>query len=103
MDLQLAGQTAVVVGAARGIGQAIAAAFAGEKANTALLDCEASVSAAAEELGRSHGVRSLGLVADVTDQNSTQRAAGEIQSYFGRIDHVIFAVAIGSGKFGFPF
>ena len=39
MDLKLAGQTAVVVGAARGIGQAIAGAFApAEKANIALID-----------------------------------------------------------------
>jgi NAD(P)-dependent dehydrogenase (short-subunit alcohol dehydrogenase family) len=32
-----------------------------------------------------------------------QAAAAEVLSGLGRIDHVVFAVAIGSGKYGFPF
>ena len=31
------------------------------------------------------------------------RAVAEIRSHFGRVDHIVFAAAIGSGKFGFPF
>ncbi len=46
---------------------------------------------------------SLGLVADVTDYTAVRRAAEAVRSYFGRCDHVVFAVGVGSGKFGFPF
>lgn len=103
MDLELAGQTAIIAGGARGIGQAIAAAFAAEGANVALLDLDPAVADAAQELAQLHRVRTLPLIADVTDYKAIQRAAGEVQATLGRTDHVVFAAAIGSGKFGFPF
>jgi 2-hydroxycyclohexanecarboxyl-CoA dehydrogenase len=97
MDLGLSGQVAVVVGAARGLGRAIAAAFAAEGSPVALLDVSPDVAAAAAELG------GAGWVVDVTDSAAVQAAAGEIRTRFGRVDHVVFAAAVGSGKFGFPF
>jgi NAD(P)-dependent dehydrogenase (short-subunit alcohol dehydrogenase family) len=103
MDLELAGQTAVIAGGARGIGRAIAAAFAAEGANVALLDLDAGVAAVARELGERHRVRGLGFTADVTDVAAVTRAAGEVQSSLGRTDHVVFAAGVGSGKYGFPF
>ena len=56
MDLQLAGQTAVVVGAARGIGRAIAAAFAAEGADVALIDRDPAVGRRRAAARRAHGV-----------------------------------------------
>jgi NAD(P)-dependent dehydrogenase (short-subunit alcohol dehydrogenase family) len=103
MDLELKGQTAVVAGSAQGIGRAIAAAFAAEGANVALLDRHGSVADTAKELAEAHHTRTLPVVADVTDFACVRKALSEIQSGLGRIDHVVFAVAIGSGKFGFPF
>jgi NAD(P)-dependent dehydrogenase (short-subunit alcohol dehydrogenase family) len=103
MDLQLAGQAAVVVGAAQGIGRAIAAAFAAEGASVALLDRAPAVADTAAELGRQHGARTSAVVADVTDLAAVRRGADEVMAAFGRVDHVVFAVAVGSGKFGFPF
>jgi len=103
MDLKLAGQTAVVVGGARGIGRAIAAAFAAEGAALALLDRETSVAETGRELAAQHKVRALGLVADATDYAQVQSAAEQVAEHFGRLDHIVFAVGIGSGKFGFPF
>jgi NAD(P)-dependent dehydrogenase (short-subunit alcohol dehydrogenase family) len=103
MDLELAGQTAVIAGGARGIGRAIAGAFAAERANVALLDVDPGVTAAAQELTARHGVRALPLAVDVTDYGAIQQAANEVQASLGRTDHVVFAVAIGSGKYGFPF
>lgn len=97
MDLGLTGQVAVVVGAARGLGHAIAAAFAAEGAAVALLDVSADVQAAAERLG------GVGWVADVTDYAAVSAAADSVRARFGRVDHVVFAAGIGSGKFGFPF
>lgn len=103
MNLSLAGQTAVVAGGARGIGQAIATAFAEEKANVALIDVAAEVDAFAEQLRQRHGVTSLPVQADVADLQAMKDAADSIHRQLGRIDHIVFAVAVGSGKYGFPF
>ena len=97
MNLELAGQVAVVVGAARGLGAAIATAFAAEGARVALLDLSPEVTATAEKLG------GAGFVVDVVDFAAVQARAEAIRTQFGRVDHVVFAAGIGSGKFGFPF
>lgn len=97
MDLGLAGQVAVVVGAARGLGHAIAAAFAAEGARVALLDLSPDVHTAAEQPG------GTGWVVDVTDYAAVRAAADAVRSHFSRVDHVVFAAGVGSGKFGFPF
>jgi NAD(P)-dependent dehydrogenase (short-subunit alcohol dehydrogenase family) len=103
MDLHIAGHTAVVAGGARGIGRAIATAFAAEKANVALIDLDAETADLAPALGRQQGARITAHVIDVTDFAALRRTATEIAATFGRIDHVVHAAAIGSGKFGFPF
>jgi NAD(P)-dependent dehydrogenase (short-subunit alcohol dehydrogenase family) len=116
MDLGLAGQVVAVFGAARGIGEAIAGAFMAESANVAAIDRDTSVMDVSEQLPlvRREDRRrlplpeqdehlSLGLVADVTDYAAVRRAAVSVRNYFGRCDHVVFAVGVGSGKFGFPF
>jgi len=103
MDLGLAGQTAVVAGGANGIGRAIAAAFAAEGANVALLDLDPGVAAVAKELGEHSRVQTLSFAADVTDFEAMRQSADEVQAILGRTDHVVYGVAIGSGKYGFPF
>jgi NAD(P)-dependent dehydrogenase (short-subunit alcohol dehydrogenase family) len=114
MDLGLTGQVVAVFGAARGIGEAIAGAFMAEGANVAAIDRDSSVLEVADRLpllrpgGRPAAAgevdhASLGLVADVTDHAAIRRAADLVRGRFGRCDHVVFAVGIGSGKFGFPF
>lgn len=96
MDLGLRDSVAVVVGGASGIGRAICEAFAAEGARPAVMDLrEPSPPAAAG--GLSH------FLADVTDYAAVQRECGAIRERLGRVDHIVFAAAIGSGKFGFPF
>src|SRR2546430_2332118 len=101
MDLELSGQTAVIAGGARGIGRAIAEAFAAEGADVALLDLDPGVHGAAKEVGERFGVRALPFVADVTDLATVRQAAEAIQTFLGRTDHIVYAAAVGSGKYGF--
>jgi 2-hydroxycyclohexanecarboxyl-CoA dehydrogenase len=103
MDLGIAGEVAVVVGGANGLGLAIAAAFAAEGAAVALLDRDPAAATAAARLAETHAVSSLEVMADVTDTEAILRAAQTIRARMGRCDHVVFAAGIGSGKFGFPF
>ena len=103
MDLQLTGQTAVVVGAARGIGRAIAEAFAAEKAHVACVDRDEEVKEASRQIGGRFGVNTASIVADATDYDAMRQVADAVAQSYGRIDHVVFAVGVGSGKFGFPF
>ena len=108
MDLELSGNVAVVAGAARGLGHAIAAALVAEGARVAMLDVSPDVKTAAEQLaqgsgGQTAGPSAQGWTVDVTDYAAVERVADEIRSRFGPVEHVLFAVAIGSGKFGMPF
>ncbi len=100
MDLQLSGRVAVVVGAARGIGRAIAETFVEEGAHVVLLDRDAELTKVAREIGSS---RATPLLVDVVDYQAVRRTADSVVAALGRVDHVVFAVGIGSGKYGFPF
>jgi 2-hydroxycyclohexanecarboxyl-CoA dehydrogenase len=98
VDLGLAKQVVVVFGAARGIGAAIAQAFAMEQAQVVAIDRDRSVHELASSLPQS-----LGLIADVTDYAAVRQTARDVERRFGQCHHVVFAVGAGSGKFGFPF
>ena len=97
MDLGLRASVAVVVGGASGIGRAIATAFIAEQAKVAVLDVSPNTPAIATQLGGE------GWVADITDYAALKTAVADIRFLFGRVDHVVFAAGVGSGKFGFPF
>lgn len=103
MNLELTDQVAVVVGAARGIGRAMAEAFSAEGAIVALVDRDESVSSVARELEKRTGRATLTFVGSVTDYGAMQSSAKLTLDRHGRIDHVLFAAGMGSGKYGFPF
>lgn len=105
MDLQLTGQVAVVVGGARGMGRAIAAAFLAEGCSVAVLDrdFEVEVEGEAPSTPEFDPARCIALRADATDLTALREAEAEIRRRWGRCDHVVYAAAIGSGKFGMPF
>ncbi len=100
MNLEFQDSVAVVVGGARGLGHAIASAFAAEGSKVAIVDRDPAVVEIAEQFG---GLRCVGYAADVTDFAAIGGLADEIRQTFGRCDHVVFAAGIGSGQFGFPF
>lgn len=97
MDLQLQNQHAVIVGGARGLGLAIGKAFAAEGAKVSLIDLLPEVADVAKPLG------GTGCSADVADEKAMMKAAETIVAGSGPVEHVVFAAAIGSGHFGFPF
>ena len=98
MDMQLTGSTAVVFGAARGLGHAIATAFATEGTRVILADTSPTV----VEAARPSPTPSAEVV-DVTDYPAVRACADRIRDGFAGVDHVVYAVGVGSGKFGFPF
>ena len=57
----------------------------------------------ASQIGEQYPVKAKTFLADVTSFVAMRQAASEIHTSFGRADHIVFAVAIGSGKYGFPF
>src|SRR5207237_1401274 len=74
-----------------------------EGAPVALIDLDPAVHEAARELRERHPVGVLSFATDVTDYAGLRREAGEVRARLGRVDHVVHAAAVGSGKYGFPF
>jgi len=93
VDLGLRDSAAVIVGGASGIGRSIADAFAAEGSRIAIVDIQLP-----KDDHGGHSVR-----ADVCESAQVERAAEEIRARLGSVDHVVFAAAVGSGKYGFPF
>jgi NAD(P)-dependent dehydrogenase (short-subunit alcohol dehydrogenase family) len=86
MDLALAGQTVAVFGSSQGIGRAIAEHFVAEGCRVRGFD-------------RTPQPALETTVGDVT-------ALAEVEAFaatFEVVDHLVFSVGAGSGKFGFPF
>jgi NAD(P)-dependent dehydrogenase (short-subunit alcohol dehydrogenase family) len=103
MNLELTNQIAVVLGGASGIGRAIATAFAAEGAHVALIDRAEHVAEVAKEIGVAQPGAVVPFVVDVTDYATLCQTAHQVESTLGPVEHLVFAVGIGSGKYGFPF
>jgi 2-hydroxycyclohexanecarboxyl-CoA dehydrogenase len=103
MQTGLAGDVVVVLGAAGGIGAAIAQAFAAEGCALGLLDRSADVQALADALRATHGVRVVGRVVDAVDYPAVQDAARGIVTELGGCHHVVVSIGVGSGRIGMPF
>jgi len=84
----LKGKTAVVTGAARGIGKCTAMALAEAGANCALLDVIDEVHATAGEIA-ALGVRAQGYIADVTNSDQIKDVMKQITDTFGSLDILV--------------
>src|SRR5580692_8652541 len=103
MDLHLKSRVALVTGGANGIGRAAALAFAREGASVGIWDLNENDAQKVAAEGAQHGVRAVGVEADVSQQASVRAAFDKTVATLGPIDHLVHAAAIGSGRFGFPF
>jgi len=82
----LTGKAALVTGAARGIGYAIAARLAADGARVAVLDLDAAV---AKEAAARIGPSALVLTADVTVADEVEAAVHQVVTAFGRLDILV--------------
>jgi pyridoxal 4-dehydrogenase len=87
----LAGRTAIVTGAAQGIGAAIAARLAADGATVAVADINAE--GAAEVAGKL-GEPGFAVAADVGDPDSVTALHAEVTARTGRIDILVNNAAI---------
>ena len=96
MDLGLSGKVAIVTGASRGIGRAIALSLAAEGCKVVLAARGAVDLESAVDEVRAHGAEARGVVADVSDGAAVAALVNEAVSAFGGLDIVVNNVG-GSG------
>ncbi|MBN2347828.1 MAG: 3-oxoacyl-[acyl-carrier-protein] reductase [Bacteroidales bacterium] len=89
MDL-LKGKTAIITGAARGIGKAIALRFAEEGANVAFTDLnyDDNMKAVEKEI-TGKGIKGKGYASDASNFSDTEHVVNEIIKDFGSIDILV--------------
>jgi 3-oxoacyl-[acyl-carrier protein] reductase len=86
----LEGKTAIVTGAARGIGKAIALAFAGEGANVAITDLRIDDTALeVEKQVTAMGVKCKVYASDASNFADTEKVVEQIVNDFGTVDILV--------------
>lgn len=83
---KLDGKTALITGAAVGLGAGIAEVYAGYGARLCLVDVDAAVEETAARLRREYGAEIITAVANVADKAQMQAAAAQTAEQFGRLD-----------------
>ena len=90
MDIKLDGRAAVVTGASKGLGLAIATRMAASGADVALLARRADVlEAAREAVSATARSRVLAVTCDVSSAKEIARAYGEVMGKLGRVDILV--------------
>lgn len=88
---RLKGKSALITGAARGIGRAFAAAYLAEGARVAIADIDiARARQTAAELGEA----AIAVALDVTSQDSIEACVAEVDAAFGGIDILVNNAAL---------
>ena len=86
----LEGKTALITGAARGIGKAIALKFASEGCNIAFTDLNIDDNALKTQSEiESFGVKAKGYASNAANFDETHKVVEEISKEFGRIDILV--------------
>jgi 3-oxoacyl-[acyl-carrier protein] reductase len=90
MDLGLKGRVAMVAGASRGLGFAVAQCLAEEGAHVSLASRNvAAVSSAAERISKATGAKTLGVAADVRSAEAIQQWHRQTVQQLGPVDLLV--------------
>jgi len=95
--LSLKGRTALVTGAGRGIGYALAQALAEAGADVACVDKDGATARAAAAAFAALGVRTMAIQAELTDKAQVQRMVGEVVAAWGQLDIAVNNAGIARG------
>lgn len=96
--MKLENKVAIVTGAGRNIGEAIAHCFAGEGAKVAVVDLDEKRAKTVADAIISAGGQAIPAVANVADENSVKGLVKTVVDAFGRIDILVNNVAISDNK-----
>ena len=88
---RLSGKSAIITGAARGIGKAFAAAYVAQGARVAIADINLD---AAENTAAEIGDRASAVYLDVSEQDSIDQAVSTVETQFGGIDILVNNAAL---------
>ncbi len=99
MDLELKGKRAVITGGSAGIGLAVAHALAAEGVDVALIARDkARVEREAREVARAHGVKGIGISADVSRREDVDAAVSAVTKFFDGVDILINNAGTGTSE-----
>ena len=90
------GETAIVTGAAQGIGEAIAHKLGAEGAAVVIADRQAEKAESVADDLRDEGVEAIAVDCDVTDRGDTERMAARAEEEFGGVDILVNNAGVGS-------
>jgi NAD(P)-dependent dehydrogenase (short-subunit alcohol dehydrogenase family) len=96
--MQLDGKVAIITGAGRNIGRAMAERFAAEGAAVLVADSHEGRASAVADGIRAAGGRAAPVVADVTSEPDVERMVRTAVEEFGRLDILVNNVAVTSNK-----
>lgn len=88
MSVSLKGRTAIVTGAAVGIGNAYAKAMAREGCNVAVIDLRPEIMDLTKDL-EAHGVKAMAVVGDVSQPATVRKFVDDVIARFGGVDILI--------------
>ncbi|WP_372349768.1 SDR family NAD(P)-dependent oxidoreductase [Streptomyces sp. KL116D] len=95
MAEDLKGRVALVTGAGRGIGRAIAARLAVAGAAIAVCDVHGDTAVkAADELAEEYGARAVGVAADISDSVQVREALSAVRSQLGPVNLLVNNAAV---------
>ena len=94
--MKLKNRTALITGASRGIGRAIALAFAAEGADLAITARSVQDLESLQQLAAEMGVRCVPVVADLSQPDSIETISNGVKQAFDQVDILVNNAGIGS-------